>query len=100
MALITDPDDLGQLNELREPPGGKCAFAECGQDAVMAMEVKLPDMEGLHAVKLCGKHQMLMVRQFTPPDGDAVITETCEIVYKGQRLRVEDGRLIREGPDG
>lgn len=93
-----EPPDEQLFNE---PPGGKCGVGLCDRDAVVELELQLQNIGGPRLVKFCGAHQMTIARQFMDrDDGGTVIKETCEIVYKGQRLRVEDGRLIREGPDG
>lgn len=89
-----EPPDEQLFNE---PPGGKCGVGRCDRDAVVELELQLQELGGRQLVKFCGEHQMTVARQFMGHGGDEMVS----IAFKGQRLRVEDGRLIREeGGDG
>jgi hypothetical protein len=87
---------IGQEPEYNEPPGGKCMLENCDRDAVIEFETA--GLVGATKIKLCGEHQIKILQARTPNDIDGtIITETCQLVF-GHKLRVEDGRLIREDP--
>lgn len=85
-----------------EPPGGKCSYRNCLQDAVVEIAVTLTDVDGLRQLKLCDEHRqhVALILLAHTGDGDAVIGEGVEVEFEGKRFRVEDGRLIREDPNG